>query len=88
MVHGQVALDIKDQLRAPVRTTRHSTEQTLNFTNISASKDCFKYSFLPRTVSEWNNLPAAVRDAKSTDTFKLELSKLNIKSIIQKSHFV
>ena len=32
--------------------------------------DCFKYSFFPRTIPEWNQLPLDVIHADSLDSFK------------------
>ena len=34
------------------------------------AKDCFKYSFFPRTIPEWNQLPLDVIHADSLDSFK------------------
>lgn len=36
--------------------------------------DQFRYSFIPRTIVQWNSLPAQVVLAPSTETFKLRLS--------------
>lgn len=38
-----------------------------------ATKDIFKCSFFPRTISEWNQLPVETVNAKSIDSFKNSL---------------
>ena len=43
-------------LRLVQRTSRH-TNPELNFTSIAANKNCYKNSFLPHTLVDWNNLP-------------------------------
>lgn len=38
-----------------------------------ATKDVFKYSFPPRTLSEWNSLPKEIVLSETIDVFKSEL---------------
>ena len=40
------------------------------------SKDVFKFSFFPRSITEWNLLPADLVNCKSLSNFKLNLGKL------------
>ena len=45
-------------------------------------KDSFKFSFFPRTISEWSSLPKDIVNATSLDSFKSMLtSSLNINNI-------
>lgn len=53
-LHGLAPVPV-DQLRHPSRFTRHSTTST--FIPLSSRIDAFKYSFIPRTVVDWNSLP-------------------------------
>ena len=39
------------------------------------SKDVFKFSFFPRSIREWNSLPADLVNCKSLPDFKLNLGK-------------
>ncbi len=38
-----------------------------------ATKEIFKYSFCPRTLTEWNSLPKELVLSETLDTFKSEL---------------
>ena len=51
--------------------TRSSTRSRL--TSISATCNVYKYSFMPRTITEWNSLPVAVTSQKNTELFKTQL---------------
>ena len=43
---------------------------------LSATTNTFKYSFIVRTISVWNSLPAPAAEAPSLVQFRRELSKL------------
>ena len=73
-VHNIVAINID------VRYTNHekrdiTTRKTssTSFAHPTARNNCYRYSFSPRTVAEWNRLPATIREAPSVDTFKATL---------------
>ena len=59
-------------LKRPVRTTRRSADGS-NFIAIQARTDCYKYSFVPRTVVDWNSLSSSVRSKSSVDSFRAAL---------------
>jgi len=46
-------------LSRPTRFSRNVDESS--FIPISARTDAYKYSFFPRTVHDWNSLPATTR---------------------------
>jgi len=50
----------------PVPTPLLST-RSKNFLYYHKSVDCYKFSFFPRTVPEWNDLPARIVQCKSVD---------------------
>ena len=54
-------------------TSRHSDSDT--FTVLSSRLDCYKYSFFPRTISEWNKLSQDVRSKSSIVSFRFALLK-------------
>ena len=88
-VHHKVAIN-SDHLRhtPSTRTGMHTrTTETISFLRDSANKDCFKYSFFPRTTAEWNLLPVSVREAPSLTVFKDSLRKLNLLSIKNRAHY-
>ena len=72
IVHGLIEIPSTEYL-TPV-TSRTRPANTLKFQQYSTSTDCYKYSFLPRTIPLWNRLPTAVAEAPSLASFKRELS--------------
>ena len=61
-------------------TTRRMTRQTsaLSFNYPKPSKDCYKYSFLPRTVAQWNTLPPTIRNSPTIESFKNHMELSNV----------
>ena len=55
---------------------RTRSNHKLKFRQISTSKDYFKFSFFPRIIPIWNNLPASVAEAPSLVQFKRGLKPL------------
>jgi len=55
----------------PVTITRSNHDQ--KFLHYYTSIDNYKYSFFPRTVPEWNELPQDTINQPSTDSFKQSL---------------
>jgi len=53
--------------------SQHSDSDT--FTILSSHLDCYKYSFFPRTISEWNKLSQEVRSKPFTVSFRSALLK-------------
>ena len=43
---------------------------SVNSLGVDLGENCCRYSFIPRTVAEWNPNPATIREAPSVDTFK------------------
>ena len=59
---------------------------SISFTHPSTKKDCYKFSFLPRTLVEWNRLPVCIREAPSINSFKTRLDTIQITTFIRGSH--
>ena len=55
------------------------------FRNVRSNKNCYRSSFLPRTIPEWNNLPDKIRNAPSLKN--LLTDQINIKDLVQSSHY-
>ena len=70
--HGLAAIPV-NELQRPTRCTRYRGIDT--FTVMSSRIDAYKFSFLPRTVTDWNALPPSTRAKESTDSFKKALYK-------------
>ena len=66
---GQLAIPVRNFLR-PVQRTSRNTNPEFNFTPIAANKNCYKNSFLPHTLIDWNNLPQSIITIKDKDAFK------------------
>ena len=62
------------------QTHRYRTRQTssTSYKRISAQKDCYKFSFLPRTTAQWNSLPASIRQSPTIDALKHQLKSSNL----------
>ena len=78
-VHNIVAINIDEHYTNHERrniTTRKTF--SISFAHSTARKNCYRYSFIPRTVAEWNRLPATIREASSVDTFKARLCSIKL----------
>ena len=64
---GLLALPINN-LQPVRRFSRY--HHSNSFINISTNKDCYKFSFFPRTVREWNLLPQNITDIEDPKQFK------------------
>lgn len=81
-LHHLVAIDLNDYILKPDNngiSTRKSS--SISFHHPAVKKDCYRFSFIPRTVAEWNCLPSAVRNSPSIETFRNQLRKLNLTSL-------
>ena len=84
-VHGLSEVQFSNLIRN-TRTTRSASGN--GFRNVRSNKNCYRSSFLPRTIPEWNNLPVKIRNAPSLDSFKnLLTDQINIKDLLQSSHY-
>lgn len=85
--HHQVAINVDHHLSSSEGkkiTTRKSS--AVSFNHLAPKKDCYKYSFLPRTFAEWNLLPASTRDAPSVEAFKNKLNNMQLSTFVRGAH--
>jgi hypothetical protein len=68
----------------PRRYTRQTS--SINFIRPQPNKDCYKYSFLPRTVAQWNSLPTTIRDSITLDDFKTKITNCDLLQTTQGVH--
>ena len=66
--HFQVAIYPSDLLFHSDSRTRQSNPNC--YKHIQTSKDAYKYSFYPRTIIQWNQLPSSVVTAETVESFK------------------
>ncbi|CAC5417850.1 unnamed protein product [Mytilus coruscus] len=76
--HGQVAVNIPSVVRRPSNSTRQYNPEKL--TQISTSTDAFKYSYIPRTITDWNSLLLEAFQATSLECFKEHLRRLQLET--------
>ncbi|XP_072016924.1 uncharacterized protein [Amphiura filiformis] len=62
---GHLAIPMHNILRPVQRASRHS-----RFTQLPASKNCLKFSFMNRTIKDWNNTIPNHRYIEDKDKFK------------------
>ena len=65
------ALQMPPYVVRPTRTTRGQNSNS--FIAISCNNDSYKYSYLPKTLLEWNNLPERVVSQKTVEKFRTSL---------------
>ena len=71
IVNGNRAVEIPNYFRQKERQTR--VYHSLKFINAGCRTNIYKYSFFPRSVKEWNELPETIIEAANTEAFKLAL---------------
>ena len=88
VVSGSVAINSDGYQSQPATVgiqTRKSS--ATSFLHPTTKKDCYKFSFLPRTMAEWNLLPVNVRKSPTIDTFKTRLTDMHMSTFIRGAHY-
>ena len=71
--HQNIAIPIPPYLQKPLRTTRHTSninENSYRYSQLSTSTDTYKYSYFPRTSTDWNSLPPSLCATPTVQSFK------------------
>ena len=72
-LHGHLSIPL-DNLAQPVnRTSRHTNSKAFNIP--PANKDCYKHSFVPKTIKDWNSLPEHIVTIPDSNKFKEALQR-------------
>ena len=71
ILNGTLAVVIPNYFRQKERQTRNY--HPLKFINAACRTNIYKYSFFPRSVKEWNELPETIIEAANKEAFKLAL---------------
>ena len=76
LVYNIVAINI-DEHYTNYEERNIATRKTLSisFFHPTARKNCYRYSFIPRTVAEWNRLPATIREAHLLKLLRLDCAE-------------
>ena len=72
--HNLVDISTDDHL-IPNSEKRTRNSHAFKYRVPEVSKDVFKFSFFPRSITEWNSLPADLVNCKSLSDFKLNLGQ-------------
>ena len=57
-VHGHLSIPLGNLTQPATRSSQHTNSRA--FTTITANKDCYKHSFLPKTIKDRNSLPDSI----------------------------
>ena len=74
ILHGSVHIALPQYLLAKSRYTRSTLRS--RFASVSTSCNAYKYSFIPRTIQQWNSLPVNVMSIADSQEFKQKLAQL------------
>ena len=74
---GRLSIPVRKVLSPVQRPLRKSS--SISFIPISTNKNCYKYSFIPRTIPDWNSLTTSTIETKSTKTFKQNVLQIYTK---------
>ena len=72
--HNLVDINTEEHL-IPNRELTRRNSHAFKYGMPNVSKDAFKFSFFPRSITEWNSLPADFVNCKSLSDFQLNLGK-------------
>ena len=75
--YGLVAVPMPSYFERPKKSTCHSLNNPLNFRQVYASADYYRFSFFPMTVVLWNRLPVDIVFLSDLGSFKRGVSKIN-----------
>ena len=76
MIHGFVDINYRHYSTPKEERARRGHDQQFKVTQIRT--DTHAYSFFPRTIKDWNNLPPSVVNQPSINTFKASLNDINV----------
>ena len=70
---GILPLPVENLLLPLQRPSRHSHQNSYQI--LSVNKNCYKYSFWPKTIIDWNSLPHHLTVINDSKTFKQQVIK-------------
>ena len=69
---NDIAIPIPEYIKRPTATNTRQFHPK-RFQLVKASKNVYKYSYFPNTISEWNSLPISSLESKTIEDFKTAL---------------
>ena len=66
--HQDIAIPIPDYIHRQTAQTRQYHPQ--RFRTMKANSNTYKYSYFPRTITQWNSLPTSVYESMTVECFK------------------
>jgi len=70
---GYLSIPVRNLLHPVTRLTRRSHNKS--YIELQTNKDTFKFSFVPRTLKEWNSLPSEIVNLPTPKAFKDKLQQ-------------
>jgi hypothetical protein len=70
---GYLSIPVRNLLCPVTRPTRRTHQKS--YIELSPKKDTYKYSFIPRTVIDWNSLPNSLISIQEPTSFKNQLTQ-------------
>ena len=71
--HGHLSLPIGNFLQ-PVQRQSSQHHHPDSYNTITTNKDCFKFSFVPQTILDWNSLPSHIATIPDPENFKVAVT--------------
>ena len=68
IVHNKIAVTVPDHVQKPLATKTRQYHPA-KFRVMLAQKNCYKFSFFPRTILDWNALGTDILDLTEIDSF-------------------
>ena len=65
---GHLSIPVRNLLHPVTRPTRRTHNKS--YIELQPNKDTYKYSFLPRTFTDWNALPSSIVNIEEPKAFK------------------
>ena len=71
ILYGETAVTIQEYIPRPTVSTRQYHPN--RFSRVSTFTDAYKYSFIPRTIADWSQLPHSVTQTSTTGAFRTQI---------------
>ena len=72
-LHGHLSIPLDNLAQPANRISRHNNSRAFN--NPTTTKDCCRYSFFPKTIRDWNNLPDSIVTIQDNNKFKEAINR-------------
>ena len=76
--HHLASIDLSNFYINPEGSRQTRQTSALSFRRPQPNKNCYKYSFLPRTIAQWNSLPSNIRESPTIEILKSRTQNSNL----------